>query len=273
MIALTTRWQYALTVIFIITLLSTSLLFASKRIAFSGQPLSQYNQVSCVMNSKGRDSFNILAPSHMLAKSLANQFCQLSELENTFSQITVSWLPRGTLEPAAILEQEYELMWGRKTHLAGLAPQYSDYYQSIKSLPSYDVFFLSHEPLAKLTRDTFISKRIGLLDDNYSQSGFQIPINTFRQLGLSIESLNIKHYQSRKALHHAFSQQEVDIITANSYSPKLYRYQAPYKLRIASNISSGAWFINKQLISPELKAIIRQYLDRPLPLSRITLNQ
>ncbi len=218
-----------------------------------------FNQLSCAdVNPSARsshvdDRLNILIPTHTAAIRLLQELCGNAILNAKYKDIAVHWLPREDLSPLMIYNQRFDVLWARDYQLAGLTPDYKKYYQGFSSLPGYDVYWLSRSIIDEHQLST---ANIGLLDDVYSRSGYQLPMQVLGTLSVEKDSAQIRRYPSRKALALALKSGEVDIIPATSFNPLTATNSGLYRLTIATDVSAGGWFASINLSNtPELLAV------------------
>ncbi len=218
-----------------------------------------FNQLSCSdVNSSARashanDRLNILIPTHTVAIPLLQELCDNAILNAKYKHIAVHWLPREDLSPQMIYNQRFDVLWARDYQLAGLTPDYKQYYRGFSSLPGYDVYWLSRSIIDEHQLSTV---NIGLLDDVYSRSGYQLPMQVLGALSVEQDSAQIRRYPSRKALALALQRGEVDIIPATSFNPLTAPNSGLYRMTIADDVSAGGWFASINLSNtPELHAV------------------
>lgn len=230
-----------------------------------------FNQLSCsaVKATKHADlalpNLTILIPAHVMARPLLSTLCSDPVLNHRFSDVTVQWLPRGELTPRMIYQQDFDLMWGRDYHLAGLSPDYQRYYETLLPMPQYDALWFAREPI---TPQFLATHRIGLLSDTFSRSGYQLPVQVLEQLSIDIHAANVIRYPSRQAMVSALMTGEIDVIPDTNYSP-LYQGDTFYQTTIAQGISAGGWFVSRSLrdvqVLQALQLRLKQLLTASAP--------
>ncbi|MGY0614393.1 hypothetical protein [Vibrio sp. FJH11] len=213
-------------------------------------PVSSFNQLSCTELSQNKQSsadktrLDILIPAHTMALPLLSKLCENGRLSQQYSDIAVHWLPRQHVTPQTIYSQKFDVMWARDYQLAGLSPDYAKYYDKLLNLPGYDVLWFANQAID----DEFLkTHRIGLLNDTFSRSGYQLPMQHLKQLAVDATSAQISMYQTRKELLDGFTNGEVDVIAGTNYSALNQPEQKVHKAVIASGVSAGGWYISRSL--------------------------
>ncbi len=211
-------------------------------------PVTAFNQLTCTelqkssQSSADKNRLDILIPAHTMALPLLSKLCNDKVLEQQFSDIAVHWLPRQHVTPQTIYSQKFDVMWGRDYQLTGLSPDYAEYYDKILNLPGYDVLWFANQVI----NDAFLkTHRIGLLNDTFSRSGYQLPIQYLKQLSLDVSSPQVTLYQTRKELLDALKQGEVDVIAGTNYSVLNQPEHQILTSVIASGVSAGGWYVSR----------------------------
>ncbi|WP_441258032.1 hypothetical protein ACS18Q_16890 [Vibrio sp. Vf1514] len=225
-----------------------------------------FNQLSCsaVHTEQRADpalpNLTILIPAHFMARPLLSTLCSDPMLNHRFRDVTVQWLPRGELTPRMIYQQDFDVMWGRDYHLAGLSPDYQRYYEILLRMPQYDALWFAREPI---TPQFLATHRIGLLSDTFSRSGYQLPVQVLAQLSIDIHAARVTRYPSRQAMLSALTKGEVDVIPDTNYSP-LYQGDTFYQTTIAQGISAGGWYVSRSLRDEPVLHQLKSHLHHVL---------
>lgn len=212
---------------------------------------TSFNQLSCsdlghTNQSSKQPEINILIPAHIMAKPLLSRLCEQTLLTTSYGEITVNWLPRGKYTPQTLYNQTFDVMWARDYQLAGLTPDYSDYYRILLKLPGYDVFWFANQAID----DQFLkTHQIGLLDDKFSRSGYQLPVQVLKQLSIDVTSSQIVLYPTRQDMVDALNSGDVDVISDTNYSALNRDNTIIHKAEIAHDVSAGGWFISNSLLN------------------------
>ncbi|WP_417878134.1 hypothetical protein [Vibrio sp.] len=215
-------------------------------------PVTSFNQLSCSeldqnhQAASDRDQLDILIPAHALAQPLLAKLCNDAFFSSAYSDIVAHWLPRRQVTPQTIYSQKFDVMWAREYQLAGLSPDYGNYYDKLLSLSGYDVLWYANQAI----NESFLkTHRIGLLNDTFSRSGYQLPVKQLTSLSIDVSSSQVTLYSTRKAMVEAFVQGEVDVIAGTNYSPLNQSETKLHKAIIASGVSAGGWFVSHSVAS------------------------
>ncbi|MEI8596467.1 hypothetical protein [Photobacterium sp. Hal280] len=229
--------------------------------------VASYNQVSCAdigvasTQNAGREPLRVFTPVHQLALPILKKLCSQAAIQSAYADVSVFWQARSEFVPAQIYSQFYDVMWGRDYVLNGMSPSYLDYYQPLLTLPGYDVYWYANTAGFQGNRHDFEQLEVGLLDDPFSLSGYQLPMNQLNSLQLAADSVHIAFYPSRQALAEALLAGQVDVIADTSFSALLQSSAVLSKVKIASQVSSGAWYVSDRVSSPQSLIAIKDGLS------------
>lgn len=224
-------------------------------------PVFSFNQLTCSELSQNnrassdRMRLDILIPAHTMALPLLSKLCEDPLLASRFSDVAVHWLPRQHVTPQTIYSQKFDVMWARDYQLAGLSPDYAKYYDKLLKMPDYDVLWFANQVID----DKFLkTHQIGLLNDTFSRSGYQLPVQYLKQISVDVTSAQVTLYQTRKEILDAFTNGEVDVIAGTNYSALNQPEQKVHKEVIANGVSSGSWYVSRLLARLSDEALLNQ---------------
>ncbi|WP_255202995.1 hypothetical protein [Vibrio natriegens] len=184
---------------------------------------------------------DILIPAQAMALPLLSKLCETPEFNGKYSDIVVHWLPRRQVIPQTIYSQKFDVMWAREYQLSGLSSDYANYYDKLLSLSGYDVLWFANQAI----NEPFLkTHRIGLLNDTFSRSGYQLPVKKLTSLSIDVSSSQVTLYPTRKAMIEAFKRGEVDVISGTNHSPIIQSEMEVYTAAIANGVSAGGWFVS-----------------------------
>ncbi len=242
--------------------------------ALSRQPLvptttSDYSNYQCTTgasHSKGSashsgNSFRVLSLTVMDAVELANSLCASPEVQAHYAQVDIFWHTRGFITARDIIEQSYDLFLNRPYLVAGLVPDYTRYYHPIITSTPYSVYWLSKTSKPELTQTYFAGKRVGLLDDFYSQSFFLLPSGALRAANIHLADGQKKLFHDLGSLYTAFEAGDVDVITSPDLGEFSERISPLYSLEIAEQAPPISWFIRHDAGSTELRCAVQKILS------------
>ncbi|ANQ14074.1 hypothetical protein M272_08550 [Vibrio natriegens NBRC 15636 = ATCC 14048 = DSM 759] len=256
-----TPWVYSTTIFILVVIL----LIKTQVPDFHFSTKPEFNRLNCGQ-VLGDDNFeqNINLPTFtilgydLLARPILTNLCQEPKLMEDFGDIEYRWINVNDLSPQDIYQQKVDLMWSRDYFLAGLTPDYKHYYREIVSMPSYDIFWFSHEALPVDDIDSFFTThRVGLLSNNFSRSAYQAPLEWLKSRQINIESVEIKYYPTRQAFRQALLEKEVDIVADSNHSPLLDQIPLLSQTLIVSNQSAGGWYLRSDLVETLPLALIK----------------
>lgn len=210
--------------------------------------LSDYRSYQCsTQGASTKPTFKILTLFYNYATDFADYLCASALFAKSYSGVEIRWRPRAYLSPQHILDEEFDIFWNRHHIVAGLVPEFSNYYRVLQQTPNYALYWISQDSTPQLNSDYLQGKAIGFSRDSQSQTHFLQPMAALKQAGINLNADQKKFYTDPSALYAAFKNREVDMIsTAISQADNL-NLSTYYTLLINPEVPSGAWFIKNQL--------------------------
>lgn len=229
--------------------------------------LAHFAQYQCQTNasSAAKSKLSILTFTNYFAQEWADDLCRNSLLSEHFSQVLVSWQPRGELTAQDLIEQKFDLLWSRDYVLAGLLPDYADFYRVHSQPPAYSIYWLSQHDKPILSQAYFANKQVGLLRDQHSKSGYQLPLAQLKQAGIELSAEQLIYFEDRRRLQQAFLQQDIDLMPGMRWQNEGQSVTKNHRLLIAANQTSGAWYIRNNMTS-DVSCEIEQSMQILTPL-------
>lgn len=175
--------------------------------------LTPYISESCEVSSSqasGSLSLNILGAAVVL-QPLFDLLCNHSTLGTIANQISINWPNQKNLTATQLIDGHYQLIWSRPELLKAVLHNFEHYYQPLWVYPDYPVYWISSEPIPEFSRHFLQSQHIGLLSDQSSYSGYQLPIASLQSIGLSLKDVKHSFYADRISLAQAASNGEISI--------------------------------------------------------------
>lgn len=163
------------------------------------------------------DLFSILLVSSSHAREIADRLCNDPAMQRHYSGVEVSWKPRGHLSAEEILGEAYGLIWSRDHSMAGLVPEYGDYYEPLIRYDHYRVYWFSRGGAPELTAEYFHGKRIGLLNDKLSHTLYLLPLASLKGAGIEFSAENLIYFDDALSLYDAFARDELDLVSGGDY--------------------------------------------------------
>ncbi len=229
--------------------------------------LGDYASEFCETQSAAQNdaTFQVLSLTSSYAQLFAQTLCDSPLVAQHFGSVKVTWRPRGFLTAQHIIEQDYHLIWNRDYLVHGLVPEFDDFYSAVAETVSYPVFWVGKKERPQLTQTYFANKRVGLLDDSYSQSFFQLPQQTLREAGIVLNDDQRRLYPSLQALYTAFNSGEVDIITSPGLQLWGLDANDAHTLALPHHSPPVTWYLSRPMAdSPLLCEVVRALVRIPL---------
>lgn len=223
----------------------------------SPMALGPYNNYQCqIVQAHSSATLRVMTPISYLASNLADALCQQSALSEAYGKVEISWPARESLHAEQLVNGHYDLLWNRAEVLEGLVHDYDQLYSEIVKLPRYSVYFVSRAGTPQLTKEYFAQHRLGLLQDQQSYSGYQLAMVAITQAGIQLKPENLRFYPDRAAQMSALVNGDVDVISGVPFDAQANAIAPDHLLLIADQVSSGGWFLNKSLQSPNLRCAV-----------------
>ncbi|WP_160152510.1 hypothetical protein [Microbulbifer sp. ALW1] len=161
--------------------------------------------------------FSILLVSSSHAREIADNLCKSPAMGWHYAGVQVSWKPRSHLAAEDILSEAYDLIWSRTHSMAGLLPEYGDYYEPLLRYDQYRVYWFSRGAEPELTAEYFHGKRIGLLNDKLSHTLYLLPLASLKDAGIEFSAENLVYFDDAVSLYQAFARDELDLVSGGDY--------------------------------------------------------
>lgn len=237
---------------------------------FAGQtnvaaPLGDYNTYQCETGTAGNASFRVLTLSSEGAIAMADRLCQLPAMRGQFNAVTITWQHRGFLTAQHIVDEEYDYFWNRQHLVAGMVPDFHNYYRPLFSTPVYSLYLISRHEQPQLTPAHMAGKTLGLLRDPQSQTFFLQPFKALKEAGISLQESQKRFYPDIASLYAAFRDGKVDMVTGTRQIFRDQGVDTYHSLLLADNVSSGAWFLRRRWFGSGLDcALIQAGVHSPM---------
>lgn len=205
----------------------------------------------CQQPLPGSDAGHPVFSAHVLADFQAHALCDeigsRTGLGDGFSVIRSQW----GLDPAAlaqaIAERRFDLVLPRREDSAVSEQFLSQLYQPVAYYPSYDVFLIARDHEPQLDPSYLMERRIGLLRNTNSWSGYIVPMRQFHEAGTDPARLSIRYYPGHNALRDGLDQEDVDLIGSYWNETQQERYP-DWKARRIGHVAEGVtWFLARHL--------------------------
>jgi hypothetical protein len=225
--------------------------------------LGSYDHYGCefVAGAPDKPVFRVMTPVAYFAPELADALCAQAILGAEFSRVDISWPARNSLQTNQLLDAHYQLIWNRAEVLSGLARDYQSIYAEIVRLPRYSVFLIGRQEQPQLTQTYFANKRLGLLSDQQSYSGYQLAMAALARAGISLTAEQLRLYPDRLSQYQALLRGDVDVISGLPYNERGEPIPPESLLLIADKVSSGGWFLHRHLQSNAMRCAVIKALE------------
>lgn len=168
-------------------------------------------------------------------------------LGGRYRSVRAEWSLSDEVLSRLIFEGYFDLLQLRPEEAQEPDGPFSRYYQRISYYPPYKVFLLARDAAPVLTAEYLRSRRIGLLEDPTSRSGYRVPMQVFRDLGLDRQQLQLSLYDSHNELRLALERGEVDVIGSYWDPPQKARFPDWHPLEIGGVKEGLNWFLANEV--------------------------
>lgn len=180
--------------------------------------LGDYHLYQCdTGGEKGSPVFKLQLVTSVRAREIADRLCAAPAIQRSYRSVQVSWKPRAYLTAEEILSEDFDLIWSRTHTMAGLVPEYGDYYEPLLHYDHYRVYWYSRGGAPRLTADYFHGKRIGLLNDKLSHTLYLLPLASLKDAGINFSEENLRYFEDAASLYQAFARDELDLVSGGDY--------------------------------------------------------
>ena len=242
--------------------LAVSLSYALSRQTLAPAVASDYSNYECTTGAaQGGRVFRVLTLTVMDSVELANKLCAAPDVQAHFSGVEIVWHTRGFISARDIVEQRYDLFLNRPYLVAGLVPDYERYYRPLLTSSPYSVYWISRTSKPELTQAYFADKRVGLLDDFYSQSFFLLPSGALSAANIQLKDEQKILFHDLSSLYTAFEKGAVDVITSPDLGAFSDKINPLFNLEIAEQAPPISWFIRREAGSTELHCAVQEILS------------
>lgn len=240
-----------------------------------------YNSYSCTTKSEESlvtdHSFRILDLLAVSSTQLIDELCLNLIFANRYSNVELVRLHRDQVDLRDIVEQKYQLVVTKPELFNRILTTQNEIYQTIVAAADYNSEFQAIDSVPTLSNEYFSGKKIGMLDDPNSLSGYQIPKAVMKEHSLDEKLFTTNYYRSHQRLQQALQIHEVDVIATYSET-NINDGQSSSRLILAKNLPGIHWFFttaeDDQMVICEIKIEIEKYLaGLQAPLKIVTLPE
>lgn len=209
-------------------------------------PARDYNSYTCANpHSSAAATFKILDPFRLNTNELADRLCADAVFAAHYGSVEVVWMMRDRLDLRGIVDQSYQLVLAKPELLKRVAATDSGYVP-LARYQEYASEFIAIDTMPVLTIEYFSNKRLGLVDDPNSISGYQVPKAALQQAQIDEPALQVVLYKSHVELHRALFAKEVEVIA--SYSAEYFGDErATQRLALQEGLPGLQWYLHPAL--------------------------
>lgn len=261
---------YFLYVLVFLAVLFISVVMTKNSARLNELPIRAYNTYSCMthadfkhdspladkaesMASSTDRTFRILDVFHAGTPDLADALCKDNRFAKRYDRVEAAWINRDQIDLRPIFQKYYDLMLAKPELLQRAELEGIPGYTAIARYANYSSQFISLDTKPELSTAYFSGKKLGLLDDPNSVSGYKIPSIALRRANIDSSQFDIIYYKSHLDLHQALHQREVDVIASFSWSA----FNAPAQtsknksLHLQSQLAGPRWFLHPDLLASQ----------------------
>jgi ABC-type phosphate/phosphonate transport system substrate-binding protein len=246
--------------------LAVAWLVASNGIEYHAPSSKYYNSYSCntmqIDHHTRNDGavFRILDVFRLNTNVLAEQLCASPAISARYNRVEVSWMHRDQLDLREIVNQSYQVLLAKPELLQRLTETHATAYASLASYQEYVSQLISTKTTPALNNDYLAGKRLGLLDDPNSLSGYQIPKAAMQRAHIDESAVTIVFFKSHADLHRALFVGQVDVIA--SYSAAYFRDDlvTTKRLDLQRGLSGMQWYMHPVLVDTDIHCEVVRHL-------------
>lgn len=237
------RLHYLGCVILIGLILGLSLFFVFQPGQVNLQ-LSDYHKYECSTGSNKPDTFKYLTAIPLLNQKIAESLCSDPNITSHFGQVEIIWKNRNQLTANDLLNGKITLLWSRDNNLVGLLPSYQDYFNKLLDINNYSVFWYSRVKNAHYSEAFFSHVRIGLLNNEISQTHYLLPMDALKKNNIPMHKLDIIYFDDTYSLYQAFKDNHIDLMPSGASFDQQLDFSVE-KLLISSDVRAASLYLDK----------------------------
>lgn len=223
-------------------------------------PSRDYATVTCDLEPyySNRPTLRVLDGIYFGAGPLLDTLCGSPQLGAHFSAVEIHSVQRDTLDLRLLYDLTYELVLA-KPELFKEVTRLGGHYFPVALYPDYSGQLISLKSQPSLNPEWWRHKHLGLIDDPYSVSGYQIPKLTLQRHGLQ-HLPSITYYPTHRELYTALQGGLVDVIATAAVA--LDDTQPEYlTLELEDHISGPSWFLRNSLLETPVHCAVAGVLE------------
>ena len=247
------------------------LALAPQGIELNQLPMRAYNTYECVVGGQkgiagetleGARTFRIMDVFHLGASSVADSLCGNSEFAEAYDRVVVAWVNRDQIDLRQLFQKHYDLLIAKpqtmeRTDMPGISG-----YMPIAHYANYSGLLIAFESQPEMSNAYFQGKKLGLLDDPNSLSGYQIPNSALKRANIDFSLFDIAYYKSHLELYSALHRGEVDLIASFRWSEfdGSSEPSAEKVLRLQSELPGPRWYLHPERVDTVSHCVVQEAL-------------
>ena len=204
----------------------------------------------------------VLDAVYMEEMDLVDTWCFHPELARQFSAIHARRVHRDRVDLRDLYESRYDLVMAKQELFTGAsaAGARGIGFVQIARYPDYGSQLVSLNGLPELSAQWLTGKRLGILDDPNSISGYQIPLAALKNRGLE-KVPELVYMRTYRQMYKALFEGELDVIPAflSQEGPDSL-LQLPPGLVLEETLPGPAWYIHEDLADSPVHCALQRAL-------------
>ena len=226
-----------------------------------------YNSYRCNTSGnhqllEGHNELRILDTFILNSNELVDYLCVDDDIARRYSEVSVFWQHRDKIDLRELLNLEIDFFLAKPELLQRIELVEKSGYIAVASYPSYTSGFISVYDKPELVEAYFRDKRLGLIDDPSSLSGYQIPKAILHKEKIDDKLLNVVLYKSHDQLYEALFSGEVDVIASFVPDEKDPVYSKVKILPLQEQLLGPKWYLHPALLDTSIHCGIVEGLRR-----------
>jgi hypothetical protein len=195
----------------------------------------------------GSEQFRAYVFADFIGKELCTGLSQTTALGGHYRSVKAEWSLQTDVLSRLIFERHFALLQLRPEEALEAGGAFSKDYRRISFYSPYKVVLITDQQPPELNEAYLSTRRIGLLRNTKSRSGYRVPMQLFRNLGLELQQLQLKYYTSHEELRLALEKGDVDVISSYWDSSQREKFPNWHLLEIGGVSQGLNWFVTNEV--------------------------
>lgn len=238
--------------------LAGQIVVSEKEIAF---PVMIKTSTTCQTTATANQSqLIVFTPSKYVAQLLSESLCDDKVVAKQYGSVIGYWGYRTVDSLEFVGKGIADLILAKNNIMDAFRAESTYNYQPVVGFSDYTAFFISSKEKPQITKQYFLDKKIALLDYPTSRSGYILPKQTFKELGINIAQLDITYVGSHNELRALLANGKVDLIASFWRESDSERFSKNYITPIRSNVAGTRWYLKMQHNNTDLLCAVQSHL-------------